>query len=294
MKKDEPHPYKSSGLEESGVRCIEGMSSGGAAGISCGKALEHPIHGLPIGCKVDARCFDDRERRGTIVETRQVRTDREYKITFPENAKFDGWFSEHVVRPALATEDEDIRSRAKRAAKRLNAELATNADALSAEAERAERLESSPFGARVLADTERAERRPGRGYQGKIESLTVRMAVAIVQLERLRGNVRAPVIRSHDDRSYFRQLIDEIQATLTVPAETEHDRIRKEAFAAVRASANTLPKERTGIRQRRTTAALADVADLRRELNRVLDYTGTGVLAALDRIEQALRAGGAA
>jgi hypothetical protein len=43
-----------------------------------------------------------------------------------------------------------------------------------------------------------------------------------------------------------------------------------------------------------TPAALADVAELRRELNRVLDYTGTDVLAALDRIEQALRAGGAA
>lgn len=131
----------------------------------------------------------------------------------------------------------------------------------------------------------------------EIESLTARMAAALVQLRQLRAEVSVVVVvPGHDDRSRFRESVDKITKTLTLPTETEHDRIRKETFAAVRVSANTPAEARTGISDR-TAAALADVADLRSALG-TFDAGGLrdddGLLAALDRIEQALRAGGAA
>lgn len=74
----------------------------------------------------------------------------------------------------------------------------------------------------------------------EIESLTARMAAALVQLRQLRAEVSVVVVvPGHDDRSRFRESVDKITKTLTLPTETEHDRIRKETFAAVRVSANT-------------------------------------------------------
>jgi hypothetical protein len=110
----------------------------------------------------------------------------------------------------------------------------------------------------------------GRGYQSRIESLTARMAAALVQLRHLHAEVHETVIPREDDRSRIHESIDKITETLTLPAMTV-----------------TPAEARTGISDR-AAAALADVAYLRAH------FGGGTELAALDRIEQALRAGGAA
>jgi hypothetical protein len=113
----------------------------------------------------------------------------------------------------------------------------------------------------------------GRGYQSRIESLTARMAAALVQLRHLRAEVSVvAVVPGHDDRSRFRENIDKITKTLTLPE-----------------PAVTPAEARTGISDR-DAAALADLANLRYGLKAGdVDWT-----PELDRIEQALRAHGAA
>jgi hypothetical protein len=201
------------------------------------------------------------------------------------------------------------------------------------------------------------------GYQREIESLTARMAAALVQLKHLRAEVSVvTVVPGHDDRSRFRESVDKITKTLTLPttaraeqlavreandkmsrlnaqivealtlpaapsttpAETdaEYDARREaeqpdplnvvrgivagyvpngeESYAiAMRclreldAQRHTTPAEaRTGISDR-AAAALADIA----EIGRVLYASGVDPAwfeSLLSRIEQALRADGAA
>lgn len=78
-----------------------------------------------------------------------------------------------------------------------------------------------------------------------------------------------------------------------------HNHLLADSVECNPAFASTTPAEaRTGISDR-TAAALADVADLRRSISSyMLETRGESArdrsFAALDRIEQALRAGGAA
>jgi len=110
-------------------------------------------------------------------------------------------------------------------------------------------------------------RRPGRGYQGKIEALTARAAAALTLLGFLKADVIAEIIPDHDNRSRFRENICKVEDALALPATTPAE-------------------QRTGVSDR-TAAALADVAEMRRKMMGM--QGGTLMLAALDRIEQALR-----
>lgn len=130
----------------------------------------------------------------------------------------------------------------------------------------------------------------------KLEAMTVRLVTALTQLKVLRA---ATV--DHASACYRRGQADALRKPMAAAVEQQavrlaNDRV-SELFAELAKTLTTDPpntpaEARTGISDR-NAAALADVAELRHELNRVLDYTGTDVIGALDRIEQALRGGGA-
>lgn len=138
------------------------------------------------------------------------------------------------------------------------------------------------------------------GYQREIDSLTARMAAALVQLKHLRT-----AIVEHGAACYRRGRADGVGMISAAQTEQQATLAANEKITGLvsgiaktlttRASA-TPAEARTGISDR-TAAALADVAEMRSALG-TFDAGGLrdddGLFAALDRIEQALRAGGVA